>query len=241
MLGKRVALARDDEVFEIDRAVEGVVAAHNVDRGDVVVLGGLRDEAAHRLLDAQPLRNNDAVGRHDAADLVLAVDPEPRDLAALRLVHELDERIFLAAFECFEIVHRGVGVHAREHVHPPPETQFIEIRRHRLGVFEHRGELRGVERVIDPLPLRERERLERGGDVIFVIVEQLLAERFRREIAADELRQLPVVIRVAELHEFGFVFHVSALRFNDFLITAPEQGKKNHRCPACGARRSGQW
>ncbi len=44
---------------------------------------------------------------------VLAVDPELRDLAALRLVHELDERVF-STFERFEIVHRSVGVHARE-------------------------------------------------------------------------------------------------------------------------------
>ena len=235
-LRERVALARDDEVFEIDRAVESVVGIHNIDRGDVVVLGGLLDELVHCGFDAQPLGDDDAVRRHNAADLVLAVDPEPRDLAALRLVHELDERVFLTAFECFEVVHRSVGVHAREHVHPPPEAQFIEIRRHRLGVFEHGRELRGVKRVVDPLPLGGGERFERGGDVVFVIVEQLLAERLRREIAADELRQLPVVIRVAELHEFGFVFHVSALRFNDFLITAPEQGKKISPLP--GVRRT---
>ena len=121
-LCERIALARDDEVFEIDRAVESVVGIHNIDRGDVVVLGGLLDELVHCGLDAQPLGDDDAVRRHNAADLVLAVDPEPGNLAALRLVHELDERVFLAALERFEIVYRGVGVHAGENVHPPPEA-----------------------------------------------------------------------------------------------------------------------
>lgn len=232
-IAERVALAGDDEVLEINGTVKGVVGVNDIERGDVVMVGSLRDELVHRRLDAQPLGDDDAVRRHDAAELVLVVDPEPGNLAPFFLVHQLDERVLLAGVERFEIVHRRVGVHAREHVHPLAETQLVEIRRHRLGVFQNGGKLRDAERVVNAPPLGGRERFQHGGNVVFVVIEQLLAERLRRESAADQLRQLAVIVRVAERRAVHFVFHFLP-SLDRFSCAGRKRTKKS---PSLSARR----
>ena len=66
-------LSRNDQIFQIDRAVKLIFLINHIDRGDIVVLSRLLDQFAHRLADRQVVVDHDEVGRHAATDLIIIV------------------------------------------------------------------------------------------------------------------------------------------------------------------------
>ena len=66
-------LSRNDQIFQIDRAVKLIFLIDHIDRRDIVVLSRLLDQFAHRLADRQMVVDHDEVGRHAATDLVIIV------------------------------------------------------------------------------------------------------------------------------------------------------------------------
>ena len=190
--------ARDDQLLEVDRADEHAVCIDGVERGDVVGVGGLTDQLLHRLTHGHVGADADKVGGHAAADLVLVERAQKRQVAPHIVLHEVDERAALRAFEPLEVVRRGRRIEQRQDLELFADAQLLEIGGHIvLGVFEHAGQRRRVEQGIEPAALVPAQQLERLGDVALVVILEPVSQLPGRKVAAQQRRDLALVVRVA--------------------------------------------
>ena len=63
----------DDQVLKIDGPVEGIVLIDHIDGVDIVILAGLVYQGPHGLPDSKSLLDNDEIGSHLAADLIVII------------------------------------------------------------------------------------------------------------------------------------------------------------------------
>ena len=190
--------ARDDQLLEVDRAHEHAAPVDGVERGDVVGVGGLADQLLHRLAHGHIGADADKVGGHAAADLVLVKRAQKRQVALDIVIHEVDERAALRALEPLEVVRRGRRVEQRQDLELFADAQLLEIGGHVvLGVFEHAGQHRRVEQGVEAAALVPVQQLERPGNVALVVILKLFSQLPGRKVAAQQRRDLALVVRVA--------------------------------------------
>ena len=190
------ALAGDDQILEIDRAVERTVAVEGVQGGDIVVIGGLPHERAHGLLDRQILADGNVVRRHLAADLVIVVRADQMDILRRVGVHQLQQLAPLVVVELVEHVDGVVRVHALQHVGGALGIQFLDIRADVVQIGEHVAHPVDAEDAVQPLALALSQLGERLGDIAVVIVVEGLAQLADRAAAADQAGQFLGVVAV---------------------------------------------
>ena len=65
-------LPRNDQIFQIDRAVKFLFLIHHVNGGNIIILGSLGYKLGHSGFDADPRLNLNEIRGHFAADLVFS-------------------------------------------------------------------------------------------------------------------------------------------------------------------------
>ena len=190
------ALARDDQILQVDRADEHVLLVDDVKGGNVVVIRRLLDQLVHSLADADAAVHADVVGRHPAADLVIVKGAQQGDLTPHILVHQLDEDVPLRLFQLSKVLHRGAGLHAGENLHPLADAQLAHVLFQQAGVFQHAGERVRLENAVQPHSLVLFEQLQRGRDVVFMVLKQPFLHFPGRQVAAQNVCDFRSVIGV---------------------------------------------
>ena len=238
---ERVTLARDDEILEVDRARIVPVLVENIERGDVVVPPGLTHQLAHRAADAQTALDGDEVVRHAAADLIVRVSLQARNVRLRAAVEQSRDGALFLRRETLEHVERVVRVHAGDDLRRERDGQLTDVRGRILEIGEDVSERVRVERSDDASALGGREVRQRLGDVVLVVVREERSQLRGPLRAADGAHQLD---RVILLKKQILLHVVSSFR--------PKMGIKIHRVKMIatarhlmrrerGTQRSGMW
>ena len=143
----------------------------------------------------------------------------------------------MSALRCapLEIVRRGRRVEQRQDLELFADAQFLEIGGHIVpGVFEHAGQRRRVEQGVEPAALVPAQQLERLGDVALVVILEPVSQLPGRKVAAQQRRDLALVVRVAvaggDLRQDVVLFgHIV------FLLCAKASGVRGKRHITCFA------
>ena len=61
---QRLSLTGNDQCSQLDRTIEFFFFIHDIDRGDIVIIGRLAHKSTHRILDRHRLGDADIVRRH---------------------------------------------------------------------------------------------------------------------------------------------------------------------------------
>ena len=202
-LFKPVVRAGNDEVFQVDGTIELVVLVHDVQGGDVVILARLLHQLAHRLPDGHILPDGDVVGGHAAADLILTVGEQHPDILGGVPVQLADDLGLVLFFEVVQRVHRIVRVHVGDDLCRLFRGQLFQIR---LCIVEVGEDLRhplDAQHRVQLLALVRRQRRQRIGQVVFVVVGKLFRQLCLRQTAVDEVQDLFLVVLLLHLRSLS--------------------------------------
>ena len=184
----------DDEVFQVDGAVELVVLVHDVEGRDVVVLARLLHQLTHGLPDGHVLPNADVVGGHAAADLVLAVGEQHLHIFGGVFVQLADDLGFILFLEVVQSVHGVVRVHVGNDVGGLIAGQFFQVRFCVVQIGEDFGHGIHAQNGIELLALVGRQGCEGVGKVVLVVIRELFGQLCLGQTAVDDLQNLLHII-----------------------------------------------
>ena len=136
---QRLPRSGNDEIFQVDGAVEHPVLIGDVEDGDVVVVIRLGDELAHGLLDGEGAADLDEVGGHHAADLILLIRTDQLNVLGGLLVHQGDQLFTDVVIHLLQDVHGVIGVHVLDDVRRIIRFQFFQVGAHVVQIGEHFG------------------------------------------------------------------------------------------------------
>ena len=189
----------DDEVFQVDGAVELVVLVHDVEGRDVVVLARLLHQLTHGLPDGHVLPDADVVGGHAAADLVLAVGEQHLHIFGGVFVQLADDLGFILFLEVVQSVHGVVRVHVGNDVGGLLAGQFFQVRFCVVQIGEDLGHGIHAQNGIELLALVGRQGCEGVGKVVLVVIRELFGQLCLRQAAVDEGEYFLLVVLLLHL------------------------------------------
>ena len=198
-LFKAVLRTGDDEVFQVDGAVELVVLVHDVEGRDVVVLARLLHQLTHGLPDGHVLPDADVVGGHTAADLVLAVGEQHLHIFGGVFVQLADNLGFILFLEVVQSVHGVVRVHVGNDVGGLLAGQFFQVRFCVVQIGEDLGHGIHAQNGIELLALVGRQGCEGVGKVVLVVIRELFGQLCLRQAAVDEGEYFLLVVLLLHL------------------------------------------
>ena len=121
-------LPGNDQILQINGAVKLLSLSHHKKSGNVIVFGRLPDQAAHGLFDGEIFPDNDTVGRHPAADLILIKRCDHLNVMPHVVVHELDQQLPPALVDLLQHIHEKIRLHPGQ-----DRRRFLDV--HFLQVF----------------------------------------------------------------------------------------------------------
>ena len=167
-------LPGNDQIFQINGTVKLLSLCHHKQRGNIVILGRLSDEAAHSLLDGEIFPDDDTVGRHTAADLILIKRRDHLNVMPHVIVHQLDQQLASAFVDLLQHIHQEIRLHPGQDRRRFLDVHLLQIlcRTRFICVFKN---IRQHVQIHDPVqlaPLRHGQIRQHVRQVVFVEIFQ---------------------------------------------------------------------
>ena len=188
----------DDQLLEVNRAAEHIIAVPDKEGGDVVVFGGLLNERAHGLLHREVVPHGDVVGGHLAADFIVVKGLHQGEFLFGSLVHAFDQVAFFLAVQPGENLRGRIGLHA---LNRAGALAQVHLRQKTGGLFalqtlQNVGQHVRIQNAVQLFPLRRGQRGQNLGNVLFVIILQPFPHHIGRCGAFDDPGDLRRIIRL---------------------------------------------
>ena len=189
-VGKGSAFPGDDQILQIDRAAEGAFLVNHIESGHIVVLRGLTDQLAHSALNGGVFRDLDIVGTHFAADLVLVEGGQQTDLTAKLRGQQVGQLVALQFAQSLQKLHSGGGFHQCQRFHLLAHGKKLEKLCDVLAVFQYADQGLHGQKTEKAAALLTAQFFQGKGDVLFVVICDLLSHLFRGQVTADKSNDL---------------------------------------------------
>ena len=221
----------DDQLLQVNRATEHIVAIPHKKRGDIVVFGGLFNQGAHGLLHRQVIADRDIVGGHLAADFVVIKGLHQGEFLFGGLVHAFEKVAFFLAVQPGKNRRRRVGFHAFNRagglaqIHFGKKSGCLIV----LQTLQNVGKHIRVQDAVKLFSLRRGQRGQNLGDIFFVVIFQTLPHHVGGCRAFDNSGNLRRIIRLGGQGGFfrngDFRLHFERLLLPDFPVEEPVESK----------------
>ena len=136
----------------------------------------------------------DEIGRHPAADLVLAVGRQHMKGIPGVFAHQLDPRLLLLALTGLEDVDRRIRLHCLQRLRRLLRIELGKIRHRVVRVLEDAGEIIVAQQPVEHLPFAGAELRQDLRDVVRMVVAQLVADDLRRFPASENSEDFILVM-----------------------------------------------
>ena len=184
----------NDEVFQVDGAVEVLVFIHHIQGGDVVVFSGLLYQLAHRLPDGHIVFDGDVVGGHPAADLVLVIGEQHLHIFHRVLVQLVDDLVFIGIVKILQCVHRIVRVHVGNDLGGLVAGQLLQIRLGIVQIGKDLGNGIHTQNGIERLAFGGGQRLQRIRQIFFMVIRQFFSQFRLGQTAVNDAQNFLYII-----------------------------------------------
>ena len=200
-------IAGDNQILQVNRAVEGAVVIADKEGGDVIVLLCLRNQRAHGLLDAEVAVDGDEIGRHGTADFIRPIGADKLDIVLRFRIELFNQRASQFGRYGFQRVNGVVGIHRFNDGRGVILRKLAQIFSGIADKGKYIADAPDAQQTIQTRTLMGIELLKRGGDIAFVCVGERDLKLFIGLLAVHQLDERVDTSRhIHDLFAHGFAF-----------------------------------